>query len=390
MAIARSKTLALTLTVLAVIAATAVLFNWLLRPGKPMAGPEQPMSKEEPERVFAGSSDLLKDTAVLPTLDTSIPEKKSAIWCVSLQLAWNRLKNDLAKEPIKLAKGQDLTDRLNQAEQSEDDIASGDYFAIAGRVKDGIVEKIEAGLAANFPQQAMPPIQAYPKGVIAFGYMKADVRYTYQFFNSPEWLSFKGSDGRTVPVRSFGLPEFNKKDPILGGCRQQVRVLFREGGRFAVDLSHESSPNQIVLAKMPRKSTLAATLVELNKNQAASQPVGLHSSATLLVPNVNWHIEHDFVELEGKDKAIQNAALAGEFLVKVFQFVDFKMDRLGSSVESGAYTASQLLNGHEHEEDTNPDHYHFDRPFLIVTKKRDAKHPFFAMWVDNAELLCQR
>jgi hypothetical protein len=235
----------------------------------------------------------------------------------------------------------------------------------------------------------MPPIEAFPKGVVAFGYLKADVRYNYRFFNSPEWLSFKGSNGRTVPVRSFGLPELNKKDPILGGCRNQVRVLFREGSRFAVDLSHESSPNQIVLAKLPRKTTLEATLAELNQHQAASQAVGLPSTATLLVPNVNWHLEHDFGELEGEDKVILNAAFDQEFLAKVFQLVDFKMDRFGSSVESGAYTASQLLNGHEHEEDINPDHYHFDRPFLIVMKKRDAKHPFFAMWVDNAELLCQ-
>ncbi len=31
----------------------------------------------------------------------------------------------------------------------------------------------------------------------------------------------------------------------------------------------------------------------------------------------------------------------------------------------------------------------FDRPFLIVVKKRGAERPFFVMWVDNAELLCK-
>jgi hypothetical protein len=28
-----------------------------------------------------------------------------------------------------------------------------------------------------------------------------------------------------------------------------------------------------------------------------------------------------------------------------------------------------------------------DRPFLLYLKKPNAKWPFFAMWVDNAELL---
>jgi hypothetical protein len=32
-------------------------------------------------------------------------------------------------------------------------------------------------------------------------------------------------------------------------------------------------------------------------------------------------------------------------------------------------------------------YYVFDRPFLIYLKKRGATRPYFAMWVDNAELL---
>lgn len=381
MPVARGTKLILTVAVFAAVA--SLLLFWAFWPTKPKF-------KEEPERVFAGSSELLQRTAVLPTLDTPMAENMSAIWCVSIQLAWNRLKDDLAKEPIKLRSGQEIADRLNQAPQSEADVAPSDFLAMAGKVNEGIGEKIQTALAAKFPGNTMPLIQQFPNGTVAFGYVKADVRYEYQFFNSPEWLSFKGSDGRTIPVRAFGLPELKKNDPILGSCREQVRVLFREGGGFAIDLSHPSKPNQVVLAKMPRKATLAETLAELDAKLAASQSFRLPDSATLLVPNVNWRIEHDFRELEGEDKEFLNAALRSHYLAKVFQFVDFKMDRFGSSVESGAYTASSLTNGHEHEEDTNPDHYHFDRPFLIVMKKRDARHPFFVMWVDNAELLCNR
>jgi len=34
-----------------------------------------------------------------------------------------------------------------------------------------------------------------------------------------------------------------------------------------------------------------------------------------------------------------------------------------------------------------PKHFYFGRPFFLYLKKRDAQHPFFVMWVDNAELL---
>jgi hypothetical protein len=32
----------------------------------------------------------------------------------------------------------------------------------------------------------------------------------------------------------------------------------------------------------------------------------------------------------------------------------------------------------------------FYRPFFLYMKKRGAKHPFFVMWVDNAELLIKK
>src|SRR5262249_25400150 len=151
----------------------------------------------------------------------------------------------------------------------------------------------------RFPQHTMPPISGIPGGYVAFGYVKADVRYGYQFFNNREWLTFKQADGRTVRVRSFGLPEFSKTAPIEGECRAQVRVLFREGGGSAVDPSHRPTPNQVMLAKLPRRATLAATLRELSEKLAGSRSKPLPLSATLLVPNANWRIDHDYRDLEG-------------------------------------------------------------------------------------------
>ena len=32
----------------------------------------------------------------------------------------------------------------------------------------------------------------------------------------------------------------------------------------------------------------------------------------------------------------------------------------------------------------------FDKPFLIILERANAKMPYFALWVDNAELLVRR
>src|SRR5260221_11365204 len=47
--------------------------------------------------TFDGSSTALKATEVVPTLETPIPQGKSAIWCASFQSAWKALE-ELAGE----------------------------------------------------------------------------------------------------------------------------------------------------------------------------------------------------------------------------------------------------------------------------------------------------
>src|SRR5262245_47301714 len=91
--------------------------------------------------TFDGASEQLRQTVVVPTLDSSIPEGKSVIWCASFQLAWNRLKEDVVKGPVRLANAQPLADLLNRADGSEDDLDRDSVYAAAGLAADGIVER---------------------------------------------------------------------------------------------------------------------------------------------------------------------------------------------------------------------------------------------------------
>lgn len=51
-------------------------------------------------------------------------------------------------------------------------------------------------------------------------------------------------------------------------------------------------------------------------------------------------------------------------------------------LESSAIIA--LGNG---EGEQPPKKLIFDRPFLLYLKEKDGKYPYFALWVDNPELL---
>ena len=59
------------------------------------------------------------------------------------------------------------------------------------------------------------------------------------------------------------------------------------------------------------------------------------------------------------------------------QDILFRLNRTGAILKSEAKAAYTGI----------PTQFYLDRPFLIYVKKRNAPMPFFAMWVDNAELL---
>ncbi len=327
---------------------------------------------------FDGRSDRLSRTVILPTLDSPIPKGKSAIWCASFQMAWNKLKSEVAKGPIQVSRGEETANRLNQAEQSEDDLDSESFYATAGLIEKGIIEKIQADMAQKFPDVPMPVFRKDPLDVaVAYAYLKAEVKFKHPFLDNRDAAAFMVRDENPTEVRFFGVP----RKAVEENLRNQVDLLFFDfdGYQYALDLCKSSSPNQLVLASMPKKSTLSETLSVLNKKSAEysskEHPFRFEHGDVLLVPNMHWRIEHRFKEIEGK--ALLNPSMRGTWIDQAIQVIEFQLDRQGAAVASESREIT-------HKGGNN---FAFNHPFLLYMKKRGAKHPFFVMWVDNAELL---
>jgi hypothetical protein len=150
---------------------------------------------------------------------------------------------------------------------------------------------------------------------------------------------------------------------------------------FAVDLCRDSQPNQVVVACIEKRATLAEALdflASVVRDEGSPEARwGLHDIDQLLVPDIFWRIRHGFSDLEGKN--FSNRALSGQRLDVALQDTTFNLNRSGARVmsESKVYALGEY----------DPRLYHADRPFLVYMKKRGAERPFFVMWVDNAELL---
>jgi hypothetical protein len=344
-------------------------------------------------RSFDGDSSALTQTVIVPTLDTPIPQGKSAIWCSSFQLAWNRLKEDVAKGPVLVQNAETVADRLNRAQASEADLDPSAFYAAAGFVEDGIFETIVRDMAEKFPNVPAPrPVEGV--GLLmayAYAYLQAGVNYRFPYFDNPNEFVFTDSAGSGASVQSFGTPT-RSADFGLDTFRGQAEVLFAakifhevQRQDFALDLSRFSEPNQLVLAAVSRKPTLAEAIANVEGKRSQYQPANredrrLGHADILFVPVMCWQIAHRFRELEGSDKVLLNPSLRREYIVGAEQIVDFRMDRNGAAVTSKATIAIGGVGRL----------FLFDRPFLVLLSKRGARQPFFVMWVDNTELLQKR
>ena len=339
------------------------------------------------EMVFDGPSDQLKRTVIVPTLDTPMPEGKNVIWCASFQLAWNEMRDEIVGEPIRIAKAEEIAARLNNAKSSKDDLEAGSYYVKAGAVADGVIEQIQRDMAKAFPDAPTPEIKASGEAFVAYAYLAANVKFTLPFFDNDERFAFNGTR-----VSSFGIRE--KDEYAFRALRGQVDVLYSthyqndEPGahpQFALDLCKDSSPNQIILACIEPGETLDETLASLDQKTAnwsvSDDEREFETADVLLVPNIHWRIMHHFRQLEGTDKTILNedCPITGYWVSEASQLTEFKLDRSGAEVKS---EAKHLVEAKGRE-------FLFNRPFLIVMRKRGAEQPFFVMWVDNPELLCK-
>lgn len=355
------------------------------RPEAARNAPALPMS-------FDGESDRLKATEIVPTLDTPIQPGKNAVWCASFQMAWKSLESEIAGGPVGLAGNPVEVALLNNAPDPKPYLPEGSYYTAAGW-GNATVEKIRADMQRLFPGGHKPNIDdIFDDGFIAYAYLEADARFTVPFLDNDNPLLFADSGGKRTRLRSFGLRgvEASAHKDIV----QNVSVLYHTGhpwqgdgedaNEFVIDLCKDSSPNQVIAARVLQPgATLADTLKHVNELIASDESnKAMWDGDTLLVPEMFWRVGHHVTAVEKAFTA--PAGLVGKGIDRATQDVSLRLDKGGAAVKSEAIISG--WGGIIMPPDTARV-FLFDRPFLVCMTTRGAAEPFFVMWVDNAELL---
>ena len=337
--------------------------------------------------AFNGDSAGLKDTEIVPTLETPASPGKNVIWCASFLSSWKAMEQNLAGEPIALDGASEVAGLLNSAADPSPAIPVAALYTVTGGNKNGLMDQIQTDFQPRFPGKQPPKFpDIEPNSFVAYSYLEASIKFPLPYNQNEKPFVFTDGSGKQTEIKSFGIPVENRN--TFYALRAQPRILFRgesvENGaqftyaEFVIDLCSNSSPNQIIVSKMSAETNLAAAVAHV-ENEIRSTPFtevrGLSPDDSLLVPDFNWFISHHFSAFEGKTFA--NGKLKGQRIDVAQQDISFRLDKNGAGLQ-----AESELNATSAAQD-----YCLDGPFLIYMKKRGAQMPYFVMWVDNAELL---
>ena len=188
---------------------------------------------------------------VVPTLDTPMPKGRNVVWCATLQMAWNRLGEDVLHQPPHVQGAETVVSRLNRSQFGEDDLPPDSYLATAGFAKDGVAEKVRKEMKRRFHREVeIDPME--PNDILAYAYLEANAAFTIPFFDNRSPFRFRGSSGNETEVTSFGIEE--QHEYAYEAVRKQIDVLYllrktksEELEEFVLDLCRDLAKRRLSL-----------------------------------------------------------------------------------------------------------------------------------------------
>jgi hypothetical protein len=339
-----------------------------------------------PEKVLAVDSEKPKGTYITPHLDARLGGGSNVLWCGTLQLAWNEAC-DLVGGELRFDQNHSIVAALNQHSFTKESIDEQSYVALAGFVKTNIHQSIRAALKTKFGKSFKPGLvpgknlTSRPQDFVAYACLYKHLSFPNAFDRIDDGLNFGG-----VPVRAFGLTTFK---PAYANLYPQVLILeYQSADDFVIELKTKSAGDRLILAKVPPRQTLADTVAHVRTRTSGTNGAPANRDDILLVPRMNFDLTRSFPEIEGRHLITTNASLARDlFLRSAVQHTRFEMNEQGVELGSEAHATF----GCSVHKSPMPKHLMiFNRPFLILLERANAKMPYFALWVNNAELLVRR
>ena len=291
-----------------------------------------------------------------PTYQSTIDENTiNNLWVGTLDLAWKELKEKIGKDRVEIANGNlQIVNDLNDSKFSKDMLDSNDYkIEVERTMTNGY--KIDASLnkELNFLE--------------VFDNFSND--YNWKFGNGEEFVKYFG-------INDASSEEMNKNIEILFYNKISENEL--KSNDFAIKLKTKEGDEIILYRTDDNKSfnEYYNDIQEKTKSYNGSKEFSKNDQLRIPYVKVNGKISYN--ELYGKK--IKNSN--GLIIYDVIQNVKFSLNEKGCNLSSQATMVTEYLSA-----TMDAKYCYFQDTFIIFMKEKDFDNPYYALKVDNDDIL---
>lgn len=322
----------------------------------------------------------LPGTAITLVLDTPHVKDANLLYCATGQLGWNEFIRQM-KGPIDMVDAPAYLPALNRQEFDKTQIDAASTLVFSGQGPDALGQ-LRAALIEKFGAAASPkliPENLDERDGIIYTYLFKNLEFKTPLYPFPFARSF-----RTAPVKWFGIGvETKGRLPMLGTLKIHDYV---SDDDFVVEIRTKNADDVLLIAELPPKKTFKETVDAVLARQSKATRAMLDDGDSFMMPSMNFEITKQFPEL--MKKLIRNAPMRGGELEDVTQLIRFKLDERGALLKSEARLRTRPGEASPDGEEPRPTrHFICDRAFLVLMLQKGQTKPYFALWVENDELL---
>lgn len=320
-------------------------------------------------------SHLKGKASITPTTTTNLSEMDTnKVWCGTFNLVWNDFMNDVIGGKIEFEDGSSsLVDELNKQSFTEDQLNPNSYYKKQGLATTELKTEIEKGIKEKFNENSkiLDKVEwDNPYGYVLYCMLKKEFNYLEKFPTLDD-ATFKDSQEK---VKYFGIEPDTEQS-----ASKNVDILFYNSKTdFAIKLKTKEGEEVYLY-----RTTGDGKSFDDNYNEMIEKSNNYTGNKTwdendvLMIPFIKVQDEINYDELCGRN--IKNTKW---YIRQAIQTIDFELNNYGGSVKSEALIEATRKGAL----DINRE-FIFDDDFILYLKEDDKEKPYFALKVDNSDVL---
>ena len=309
-------------------------------------------------------------TSKLSTIDSN------KVWVGTFNLVWNDFMNDVVKEKVEFKDGEsELANELNKQSFKADQLSEKSYFKIHGQAMgEDLKNKIQNGIKQKFNEDSKLVDRIDwndSNGYVLYAMLKKEFNFLEPFSTAMGSMKFNNSETK---VKYFGVDSSN--NPIAS---KNVEVLFYNSeDDFAIKLKTKEGEEVILYKTTEENNSFEENYEEVKKKQSGySGKTTFEKDDMLRIPFIKVNAEINYDELCGRE------IINSEYYIKqALQTIDFELNNIGGSVKSEA-----VIDATQKAITKNARKMIFDSDFVLYLKEENKEQPYFALKVDNTDVL---